>query len=241
MPDSISICLLYPDLLGTYGDGGNAIVLQRRLQWRGISAEIVPVSLGGTVPASCDIYLLGGGEDQPQSSATEQLASSGALHRAVNEGAVLLAVCAGMQIIGESFAVWAGNAQRPGLGLLDVTTIRGEGPRRVGEITVEPSPEFGSTTLTGYENHGGITRLGAGAKALGKVLSGKGNDDGFGNEGAVTGRVVGTYLHGPVLARNAQFADRLLEWAVGAPLAEINDTEVEELRQERIEAASRRK
>jgi CobQ-like glutamine amidotransferase family enzyme len=233
----LSICLLFPDLLGTYGDGGNAVVLSKRAEWRGINAEILPVAMGEKVPERCDMYLLGGGEDQPQSEVTSILEQSRALHKAVERGAVVLAVCAGMQILGESFAV-AGGKSRPGLGLLDLTTRRGEGSRAVGEIAIRPDGEFGYPPLTGYENHGGVTTLGKSARPLGKVISGRGNDDGSGTEGVVQGRIAGTYLHGPVLARNAHFADRLLEWATGDHLPPIDDTDVDALRDERLAATT---
>jgi CobQ-like glutamine amidotransferase family enzyme len=233
----LSICLLFPDLLGTYGDGGNAVVLAKRAEWRGINAEILPVNMGEAVPERCDMYLLGGGEDQPQSEVTSILEQSRALHKAVDRGAVVLAVCAGMQILGESFAI-AGGKTRAGLGLLDVTTRRGEGARAVGEISVRPDGEFGYLPLTGYENHGGRTTVGKNARPLGKVISGRGNDDGSKTEGVIHGKIAGTYLHGPVLARNAQFADRLLEWATGDHLAPLDDADVEALRAERLVAAS---
>ncbi len=237
---AVEICVLYPDLLGTYGDGGNATVLQKRLEWRGIDARLVAVNMGENVPTSCQIYLMGGGEDQPQTSVTSQLSESRSLHKAVDAGAVVLAVCAGMQVLGESFAI-AGDKTRGGLGLLDVTTVRGEGARRVGDIIVEPSPDFGSEFLTGYENHGGITHLGPDAKALGTVITGRGNDDGLGSEGAVDSsrRVIGTYLHGPVLARNPQFADALLKLAIGEELSPLDDDEVTQLRTERWRAGRR--
>ncbi len=239
MSDStVSICLLYPDLLGTYGDGGNATVLAQRLRWRDIDAEVVSVSMGEDVPDSCHLYVMGGGEDQPQTSVTDHLMASRALHRAVDKGAAVFAVCAGMQVLGESFAI-SGARTRDGLGLLDITTVRGEGDRRVGEITIQPAPEFGDKPYTGYENHGGITRLGKEARPLGSVITGKGNDDGNGSEGAVWGKVMGTYMHGPALARNAALADRLLQWATGEELVDLDDTEVERLRQERL-AGSRR-
>lgn len=232
----ISICVLFPDLLGTYGDGGNATVLKQRLAWRDIDAEIVSINMGDEVPDSCSIYLMGGGEDQPQSSVTTTLEESRALHRAVDKGAVVLAICAGMQVLGETFAI-AGGAQRKGLGLLDITTVRGEGQRRVGELLVKPNPIIGSQMLTGYENHGGVTRLGKNAKPLGTVKFGKGNDDGNKNEGAIQGRIIGTYLHGPALARNPELADRLLGWATNSDLKALDDTEIEDLRQERLAAA----
>jgi CobQ-like glutamine amidotransferase family enzyme len=233
---SLSICVLFPDLLGTYGDGGNATVLAKRAEWRGIDADVLPVNMGEAVPERCDIYLMGGGEDQPQSSVTSILAESRALHRAVDRGAVVLAVCAGMQVLGERFEI-SGGKMREGLGLLDVTTVRGKGTRAVGEITVRPDSEFGYQPLTGYENHGGATTVGRSARALGRVITGRGNDDGSKSEGAVQGTIFGTYLHGPVLARNPHLADRLLELAVGNPLAPIDDTEVDALRAERFAAA----
>ncbi len=233
---NISICLLYPDLLGTYGDGGNARVLSQRLTWRGISNEVVNVNMGDDVPETCDIYVLGGGEDQPQTAVTEMLSESRVLHRAHDRGAVIFAVCAGMQILGERFAVEGGKSHA-GLGLLDIVSERGEPPRCVGEIVVQPDKRFGELPLTGYENHGGKTILGPEATPLGRVISGRGNDDGSGTEGACSGAVVATYLHGPALARNYTLADVLLEMAIGQTLARLDDTEIDDLRSQRLRAA----
>ena len=141
--------------------------------------------------------------------------ADGTLARRVGEGAVLLAVCAGFQIAGRSFPGGEGEPHE-GLGLLDVTTVKGDGPWAVGEVTAEAATAEGAPvlpTLTGFENHGGRTSVGDGASPLAHVLSGVGNGDG--TEGAVSGRVVGTYLHGPVLARNPVLADKLLSWALG--------------------------
>lgn len=233
----VSIALLYPELLGTYGDGGNSLVLAQRLRWRGIPAEVVDVTAGETVPESCDIYLMGGGEDGPQALAVRELRASRALRRAVDRGATVLAVCAGYQLLGRQFV---GPDGRPhaGLGMLDCATDRGPGSRRVGELVVEPSPSLGLPTLTGYENHACITSLGPSAQPLGHVIVGHGNDHGDGTEGAITGRIVGTYLHGPVLARNPQLADLILTWVCG-PLDPITDPEVDALREERITTARR--
>lgn len=225
---AVRIAVLFPELLGTYGDGGNAVVLARRLQWRGIPVETVTVKVDDPVPDSCDLYLLGGGEDGPQTLAVERLGSSGGLERAVSAGAVVLAVCAGFQILGHSFPGADGTA-RPGLGLLGCSTERGRGPRRIGEVVVEPDPVLsGAELLTGYENHGGVTRLEPGLAPLGRVISGRGNDSGDRTEGAVSGRIVGTYLHGPVLARNPALADLLLGWVVGAGLEPLDRPEVAE-------------
>ncbi|HUQ62915.1 MAG TPA: hypothetical protein VM121_04100 [Acidimicrobiales bacterium] len=235
MTDALSIVLLYPELLGTYGDGGNAAVLAQRLHRRGIGAEVIEVAAGDPVPRSCELYLMGGGEDGPQALAVRELRASGALHAAVEAGAAVLAICAGYQVLGREFIGPDGNINA-GLGLLDCSTARGPGARRVGEMVVESAPGLGLPTLTGYENHAGVTSLGPGAQPLGRVLVGRGNDAGDGSEGIVTGHVVGTYLHGPVLARNPALADLLLSWVAGA-LEPIDDAEIEELRAERIKAA----
>jgi CobQ-like glutamine amidotransferase family enzyme len=234
---AVSIALLYPELLGTYGDGGNSLVLAQRLRWRGIPAEVIDVTAGESVPASCDIYLMGGGEDGPQALAVRELRASRALRRAVDDGAAVLAVCAGYQLLGRQFV---GPDGRPhaGLGLLDCATDRGAGARRVGELVVEPRPDLRLPTLTGYENHAGVTSLGPSARPLGQVVVGRGNDHGDGTEGAIEGRIVGTYLHGPVLARNPRLADLILSWVVG-DLAAIDDPEVDALRDERITSATR--
>lgn len=243
---AVRIGVLYPDLLGTYGDGGNATVLAKRLEWRDIPVDLVNVAAGEAAPDSCDLYLVGGGEDGPQTQAARELAESRALHRAVDGGAVVLAVCAGMQILGHRFPDATGT-DRPGLGLLDCDTVRVDKPRAVGELLTAPAdvpdPSVPADTtavahlgaLTGFENHAGRTVLGADARPLAPVEIGEGNGDG--GEGVVCGRIVGTYLHGPVLARNPQLADLLLGWVVGSPLAALDDAEVDALRADRLRAA----
>ena len=233
---AVAIALLYPELLGTYGDGGNAAVLASRLHWRGIEAEVVTLGAGDTVPTSCDIYLMGGGEDGPQALAARELGESGALHKAVDSGAVVFGTCAGIQVLGHEFANPDGTSH-PGLGLLDCRTVRGKGKRAVGELLAEPLVE-GLPTLTGYENHGAVTHLGPDVRPLGRVVHGLGNGGGDGTEGAVSGRIVATYMHGPALARNPALADLLLSWVVG-DLKPLDDAEAEVLRKERLTAASR--
>lgn len=233
---AVRIALVSPDLLGTYGDKGNAEVLRQRLRWRGRPAEIVTVM--GTVPTCCDIYVLGGGEDSAQVLAVQRVARGPGLRGAVERGAVVLAVCAGLQILGERFTGPDGT-DHAGLGVLDVTTTR-RSRRAVGEVLAAPSvPELAGALLTGFENHGGATRLGPAARPLARVESGVGNGSGQGTEGVVAGRVVGTYLHGPVLARNPAFADMLLEWAVGEPLPPLRVPAVEQLRERRLRARRR--
>lgn len=229
---TLRVVVVYPDLLGTYGDGGNGVVLVKRAQWRGIDAELLDAPSGAPLPAG-DCYCLGGGEDGPQHRAAELLRADGALARAREAGIPILAVCAGYQIVGRTFADADGRPLR-GLGLLDIATAKEKGRRRaVGEILAEPL-EGGLPTLTGFENHGGHTSLGKDATALATVVAGIGNGDG--SEGAVAGKLLGTYMHGPVLARNPALADRLLHWATGETLPPIDDEEEEALRAERIAA-----
>jgi CobQ-like glutamine amidotransferase family enzyme len=235
---TIAVALLFPDLLGTYGDSGNAAILAERLRWRGFDAEVLTVRSGDPVPAGCQVYVVGGGEDLPQALAARQLGPrvSGALARAVDHGAGVLAVCAGLQILGVSF-VGPDGVESEGLGLIDCVTRRGPGRRAVGEIVVEPEPGLDLPVLSGYENHAGVTSVGPGAAAAGRVLRGIGNGDGSGTDGVWAGRVIGTYLHGPVLARNPELADRILSWAVG-DLAPLDDGDQLALRAERLAATA---
>ncbi len=236
----IRIVQLFGDLLGTYGDGGNALVLERRAAWRGFPVTRVDVTALDAIPRDGDIYVIGGGEDGPQSRAARLLAESGALDEAVDAGAAVLAVCAGFQIMGHSF-VGPDDTTVDGLGLLDVTTTRSRGPRIVGEVLVDADPTLGVGRLTGYENHAGVTRLGAAATPLGRVVGTR--TDGpvaARTEGAFDGRVVGTYLHGPVLARNPTLADRLLAWALDlepGDLDPLDDASIDRLRAARTAAA----
>lgn len=231
MADAVRIALVYPAVLGTYGDGGNAVVLTQRLRWRGIQAETVAVEIDEPLPDQADIYVLGGGEDSAQTLAVSRL-SDGSLRQAASRGAPVFAVCAGFQILGETFLDGHGDVH-PGLGLLDCRTNRLNGPRAVGELLVEAGAA-GVGDLTGYENHGGRTVLGPGAKPLGQVRAGTGNGHG-GVDGALQGSVVATYLHGPALARNPALADHILRQVVGE-LPRVDDSETAELRAERLRA-----
>ncbi|GAB2827692.1 glutamine amidotransferase [Alpinimonas psychrophila] len=233
----IRIVSIYPTLLGTYGDGGNVAALSHIASLHGLAADILTISPGMVIPDDADIYVMGGGEDTAQVAAANALRASGALTRAVDKGASVLAICAGYQLLGHEFPDADGNAA-PGLGLLDVFTDRLP-KRAVGELAAEPI-RAGLTSvtqmLTGYENHGGATHLGAGVTPLALVTSGVGNGDG--TEGAITGRVIGTYLHGPCLVRNPLLAETLLGWAIGQHLDPIVEDAVEELRRERLGSAT---
>ena len=210
-PSAVRLVWVYPDLLSTYGDRGNLLVLARRARLRGLPVEIAEVNSDQRVPVGGDIYLLGGGEDLPQILAARRLAAGGGLAAAASRGAVVFAVCAGYQIIGTEFGGVEGEPVR-GLGLLDIRSGRGE-RRGVGEIIADVDPALGVDRLTGFENHQGVTRRGPGVKPLATVVTGVGNGDG--TEGAYAGRVLGTYLHGPALVRNPGLADLLLGWVAG--------------------------
>jgi hypothetical protein len=227
---------VYPDLLSTYGDRGNLLVLQRRARLRGIDVDAAGINADQPVPAQGDIYLLGGGEDLPQILAAQRLRSDGGLATAASLGSVVFAVCAGYQVIGHQFGGVEGEPVG-GLGLLDISSGRGE-RRGVGELVADVAPELGVPRLTGFENHQGITHIGPGARPLARVSKGVGNGDG--TEGAFAGKVLGTYMHGPALARNPGLADLLLSWVVG-PLAPIDPAEEEwaaRLRAERLAAVA---
>ncbi|MBV9382951.1 MAG: glutamine amidotransferase [Streptosporangiaceae bacterium] len=225
---------IYPDLLSTYGDRGNLLVLERRARLRGIPVDVTLVNSDQRVPPDGDIYLMGGGEDLPQILATRRLRADGGLGAAVHRGAVLFAVCAGYQMIGREFGGAEGQPME-GLGLLDIRSGRGE-RRGVGEVVADVDPALNVPRLTGFENHQGVTSLGPGAKPLARVLTGVGNGDG--TEGAYAGRVLGTYLHGPALVRNPGLADLLLTWAAGPlqPLVPAAEELALRLRGERLAA-----
>ncbi|WP_027588208.1 type 1 glutamine amidotransferase [Acidipropionibacterium thoenii] len=232
---AVRIVLLYPSLLGAHGDQGNALVLTRRLQLRGIEAELVRIAPGDPVPTDGSVYLLGGGEDAAQTTAVHELKADGGLFTALDNGAVLFAVCAGYQICGRSFTNGTHDRGVDGLGLLDITTRRGP-ERAVGESLSHWRMPDGSVSLvTGFENHSGWSELGTDATPLASMEIGWGNGDGQ-TDGAVQGRVIGIYPHGPILARNPDLADHLLSVALGQHLESIELPDVEALRSRRIDA-----
>jgi CobQ-like glutamine amidotransferase family enzyme len=232
----VRIGLVLPDVMGTYGDGGNAVVLRQRLQLRGIGAEIVEITLTDPVPDSLDLYTLGGAEDYAQRLATAHLLRHQGLQRAAERGAPVLAICAAIQVLGHWYQTSAGERVE-GVGLLDVTTSP-QPERTIGEVVSTPLIEGLTDPLTGFENHRGGTVLGPDTTPLSAVLRGAGNRQGDGIDGAVQGSVMATYLHGPCLARNPQLADLLLSQVVGT-LEPLPLPEVDSLRRERLGAPRR--
>ncbi|WP_036497284.1 type 1 glutamine amidotransferase [Nocardia aobensis] len=232
---TVRIGLVLPDVMGTYGDGGNALVLRQRLRMRGIDAEIVEITLADPVPETLDIYTLGGAEDSAQRLATRHLQRYPGLQRAAAKGVPVLAICAAIQVLGSWYETSAGE-RVDGVGLFDVTTAP-QRVRSIGEVATTPLLAGLSQPLTGFENHRGGTTLGADATGLGRVTKGVGNGVGDGLEGVVQGSVLGTYMHGPALARNPELADHLLTRALGGrELEPLDLPEVERLRRERLRA-----
>ena len=213
--------------MNIYADRGNLLVLERRCRWRGIGFSVAASGLGERLdPDGADLYYLGGGQDRDQKLCALDLAEvkRDALHAAAARGAVILAVCGGYQLLGDSYQL--GAETLPGVGLVDLVTVRSDGPRLIGNVAIEVELGPGATrVLAGFENHGGRTRLGPGASPLGGVLKGYGNNGEDGLEGIRDGSVIGTYLHGPLLPKNAWFADWLIETALGLgePLAPLDD------------------
>jgi lipid II isoglutaminyl synthase (glutamine-hydrolysing) len=212
---AIRVGHLYPDYLNIYADRGNIAVLARRAAWRGHELEVTALGMDEEiVPGAHDLYYVGGGQDREQLLVAENLARKAEpLHEAVAGGAAALAVCGGYQLLGRGYRGFHGE-DMPGIGLLPLETVAGEG-RMIGDVLIECELEPGrKRTLAGFENHAGRTRLDPDAEALGSVLAGFGNDGESGFEGCRAGRVVGTYLHGPLLPRNAWLADWLLAQAL---------------------------
>ena len=220
----LTLVHLYPREMNIYGDTGNVLVLRRRLQWRGLEAAVVPVAVGDPIPSEADIILGGGGQDAAQGDIGADFLTKGPTLAAMAvDGVVMLAICGTYQMLGHEFLTKDG-VRIPGTGVLDVTTT-GSGTRLIGNHIVDT--EFGR--LAGYENHSGLTELAGGVAPLGRTVAGRGNNGRDRTEGAVRDNVFGTYLHGPVLAKSARFADELLRRALrrrgaDADLAPLDDS-----------------
>jgi CobQ-like glutamine amidotransferase family enzyme len=218
--------------MNIYADRGNLIMLERRCRWRGLQFELTGAGLGDDLdPDAADLFYIGGGQDRDQILCAEDLAGGkrAPLHAAAERGAVVLAVCGGYQLLGHEYEL--DGTSLPGVGLVDLRTARSDGPRLIGNVAIEVELDEGERrTLAGFENHGGRTQLGTGTQPLGRVLRGHGNNGVDGFEGVRAGNVIGTYLHGPLLPKNAWFADWLIATALGLaePLPALDD-ELEEL------------
>jgi len=211
----LRLLALYPEQMNIYADRGNILFLQRRCEWRGIEFAYSAVGPRENFdPAAHDLLYLGGGQDRDQAAVAADMVASKrtAIAAAVDDGAVMLAVCGGYQLLGHGYQL--GEERLPGLGIVDLETVREHGPRLIGNVAIEVDLGEGPRILAGFENHGGRTYLGSGAQPLGRVLEGCGNNGKDGFEGARRDNLIGTYLHGPLLPKNAWLADRLIASAL---------------------------
>ncbi len=221
---TINIGHLYPKEMNIYGDTGNVLVLARRLEWRGVGVNVVPVGVGEALPGDVDIIVSGGGQDKGQLDVeSDLLAKQTSLQSMADDGVVMLLICGTYQLFGHRF-VTGKNEEIRGIGVLDVETFAGE-ERMIGNVSIDT--EHG--ILIGYENHSGQTYLGKDATSLGSVKVGGGNNGVDGSEGAVVNNVHGTYLHGPILPKNPVFADHLIGLAMqrkygASKLKELDDS-----------------
>jgi len=212
----LRVLALYPDQMNIYADRGNILFLQRRCEWRGIGFSYAAAGLGdGLDPGAHDLIYLGGGQDRDQRAVAADMVATkrDALAAAAADGAVMLAVCGGYQLLGHSYQL--GDERLPGLGLADLETAREPGERLIGNVAIEADLGDGPRTIAGFENHGGRTYLGNEATPLGRVLNGFGNNGRDGFEGVRRDNIFGTYLHGPLLPKNAWLADHLTGLALG--------------------------
>ena len=235
MPEPVlRICALYPELMNIYADRGNLLMLQRRCAWRGIGFELVAAGLGEAIdPDAHDLFYLGGGQDRDQALCAYDLVETkrDALHEAAGSGGLVLGICGGFQLLGHSYVL--GDEELPGAGLVDLRTVREDGPRLIGNVAIEvqlPGIDGvgGRRVLAGFENHGGRTHLGPAEQPLGRVLRGHGNTGRSGFEGVRRDHVIGTYLHGPLLPKNAWFADWLIATATGTGQLDALDDRLED-------------
>jgi len=242
----LRLCALYPEQMNIYADRGNILLLRRRCEWRGIEFTYAAAGPGDDLdPGGHDLLYMGGGQDRDQRLVAADLLQTkrDAIAEATGDGVVLLAVCGGYQLLGHAYEL--GDQRIEGLGIADLETVREPGPRLIGNVEIEVDLGGGPRRLAGFENHGGRTYLGPEAEPLGRVIRGFGNNGTDGHEGVRVRNVIGTYLHGPLLPKNAWLADRLIQLAlarrVGAePELEPLDDELETAAHESAHAAAMR-
>src|SRR5204863_3318501 len=204
-----------PEQMNIYADRGNIMLLRSRCEWRGIGFEYAAAGPGESFdPRAHDFRYMGGGQDRDQRIVAADLVRTKrqAMAEAVDDGAVLLAVCGGYQLLGHSYQL--GDERIEGLGLAELETIREPGPRLIGNVAIEADLGAGPRVLAGFENHGGRTYLGPSAEPLGRVVKGFGNNGADRREGVRHRNMFGTYLHGPLLPKNSWLADRLIQLAL---------------------------
>jgi lipid II isoglutaminyl synthase (glutamine-hydrolysing) len=245
----LRVLWLYPDHMNIYADRGNIAVLERRCAWRGIDFSLSAAGPREAVdPEAHELLYVGGGQDRDQALVARDLVETKreAVEAALARDAAMLAVCGGYQLLGHSYELADGESL-PGLGVVDLRTVREPGKRLIGNVVIEAGLDNGPVRLAGFENHGGRTYLGAGERPLGRVVSGFGNNGKDGHEGVRRGRLIGTYLHGPLLPKNAWLADVLIGWALETRygqrpvLAELDDALEHRAHDSAVRAAGRRR
>jgi CobQ-like glutamine amidotransferase family enzyme len=235
----LRVCSLYPELMNIYADRGNMQLLRARCEWRGIGFELAGATIGdGIDPDAHDLFYMGGGQDRDQALCAQDMVETKkeALHAAAERGAVVLAVCGGYQLLGHSYEL--DGERLPGVGLVDLHTVREPGPRLIGNCAIEADLGDGPRVIAGFENHGGRTYLAPGEEPLGRVLNGFGNNGRDHHEGVRRENVIGTYLHGPLLPKNAWLADRLIELALETKLDPLPDDSLEQAAHESARRAA---
>ncbi len=221
---TLRVCALYPQHMSIYADRGNMVFIERRCDWRGIRFKYSEAGLGETIdPNDHDLFYIGGGQDRDQRLVAGDMVSTkrDSLIEAIQDDAVLLAVCGGYQLIGSSYQL--GDDELPGLGLVDIRTARSSGDRLIGNIVIKVDYGGEERLLAGFENHGGRTYLGSGERPLGTVVKGFGNNGSDDTEGVRKRNLFGTYMHGPLLPKNSLFADYLVELALSRRAGEPVD------------------
>ena len=227
---TLRICHLYPDLLNLYGDRGNILCMRRRLEWRGIGAEVTEVTVGEQADfTQFDLFFIGGGQDFEQEVLLSDLkAGKGSkIKAAIADGKTFLTICGGYQMLGSYYETYDGQ-RCDFIGALDLYTV-GSKTRMIGNYKFKCGEAAGGSVVVGFENHSGKTHLGRGVEPLGTVLAGFGNNGEDGTEGAHYKNVFGTYSHGPMLPKNPEFCDMLLASALErrygkAELAPLDDS-----------------
>ena len=238
----LRVCSLYPELMNIYADRGNMQLLRARCEWRGIGFELTGATLGeGIDPDEHDLFYMGGGQDRDQALCAQDMVDTkkDALHAAADEDRVILAVCGGYQLLGHEYEL--DGERLPGVGLVDLRTVREPGPRLIGNCAIEADLGDGPRVIAGFENHGGRTYLAPGEQPLGRVLKGHGNNGRDHHEGVRRRNVIGTYLHGPLLPKNAWLADHLIALALERRYGSRPDLEPLEDRLERAAHESARR
>jgi lipid II isoglutaminyl synthase (glutamine-hydrolysing) len=228
--EKFTIGWLYADLMNIYGDRGNVLTLAKRAEWRGFDPRVIELGRGASLEMDdVDVFFFGGGQDREQALIYDDLRQhkQDSLQKAVQDGAQVLAVCGGYQLLGHYYQT-ADGERFDGIGMLDVKTEAGK-KRFIGDVVVQTAMEdLTPSTLVGFENHSGRTFLGDKATPLGKVLHGKGNNGSDGTEGAVQGNIIGTYMHGSLLPKNPHLADHIIGRAIrrrgGASLSHLDDS-----------------